>query len=207
MLGLMQDWPLLCHRIIDHAAINHAERPVITRSIEGPIHRTNYAEVRARALRVAQRLERDGIKLGDRVATLAWNTWRHLESWYGILGIGAIYHTVNPRLFPEQIVWIVNHAEDRVMMTDLTFLPLLEKIADKLPTVERYIVFTDAAHMPATTLEQRRRPTRNGSAKPTAISPGSRSTRTPPPACATPPAPPAIPRACSIPIAPTSCTR
>ncbi len=152
MLGLMQDWPLLCHRIIDHAAINHAERPVITRSIEGPIHRTNYAEVRARALRVAQRLERDGIKLGDRVATLAWNTWRHLESWYGILGIGAIYHTVNPRLFPEQIVWIVNHAEDRVMMTDLTFLPLLEKIADKLPTVERFIVFTDRAHMPATTL-------------------------------------------------------
>ena len=101
---------------------------------------------------MAQRLDRDGIKLGDRVATLAWNTWRHLESWYGILGIGAIYHTVNPRLFPEQIAWIVNHAEDRVMMTDLTFVPLLEKIADKLPTIERYIVLTDAAHMPATTL-------------------------------------------------------
>jgi fatty-acyl-CoA synthase len=152
MLGLMQDWPLLCHRIIDHAAKNHAARPVITRSIEGPIHQTNYAEIRARALRVAQRLDRDGIKLGDRVATLAWNTWRHLESWYGILGIGAIYHTINPRLFAEQIIWIVNHAEDRVLMTDLTFLPLLEKIADKLPTIERYIVFTDAAHMPATTL-------------------------------------------------------
>jgi fatty-acyl-CoA synthase len=152
MLGLMQDWPLLCHRIIDHAAHNHAGRPIITRSIEGPIHHTNYAEIRARALRVAQRLDRDGIKLGDRVATLAWNTWRHLESWYGILGIGAIYHTINPRLFPEQIVWIINHAEDRVLMTDLTFLPLLEKIADKLPTIERYIVFTDAAHMPATTL-------------------------------------------------------
>jgi fatty-acyl-CoA synthase len=152
MLGLMQDWPLLCHRIIDHAALNHGARPVITRSIEGPIHHTNYAEIRARSLRVAQRLERDGIKLGDRVATLAWNTWRHLESWYGILGIGAIYHTVNPRLFPEQIVWIINHAEDRVIMTDLTFLPLLEKIADKLPTIERVIVFTDRAHMPATTL-------------------------------------------------------
>ncbi len=152
MLGLMQDWPLLCHRIIDHAAHNHAARPIITRSIEGPIHHTNYAEIRARALRVAQRLDRDGIKLGDRVATLAWNTWRHLESWYGILGIGAIYHTINPRLFPEQIVWIINHAEDRVLMTDLTFLPLLEKIADKLPTIERYIIFTDAAHMPATTL-------------------------------------------------------
>jgi fatty-acyl-CoA synthase len=152
MLGLMQDWPLLCHRIIDHAALNHAERPVITRSIEGPIHHTNYAEIRARALQVAQRLERDGIKLGDRVATLAWNTWRHLEAWYGILGLGAIYHTINPRLFPEQMVWIINHAQDRVMITDLTFVPLLEKLADKLPTIERYIILTDAAHMPATKL-------------------------------------------------------
>ena len=152
MLGLMQDWPLLCHRIIDHAALNHAGREVITRTIEGPIHRTSYAEIRARALRVAQRLDRDGIKLGDRVATLAWNTSRHLESWYGILGIGAVYHTVNPRLFPEQIVWIINHAADRVMMTDLTFVPLLEKIADKLPSIERYIIFTDTAHMPKTSL-------------------------------------------------------
>ena len=152
MLGLMQDWPLLCHRIIDHAAIQHANRPVVTRSIEGPIHTTTYAEVRARALKLAQRLDRDGIKSGDRVATLAWNTWRHLEAWYGILGIGAIYHTVNPRLFPDQIAWIVNHAEDRVIMTDLTFLPLLESLADRLPTVERYIVLTDAAHMPATSL-------------------------------------------------------
>ena len=153
MLGLMQDWPLLLHRIIDHAAKFHGERKVITRSIEGPIVETNYAQVRARALKVAQRLAKDGIKLGDRVATLAWNTSRHLEAWYGILGIGAIYHTVNPRLFPEQIVWIVNHAEDRVLITDLTFVPLLEKIADKLPTIERYIVLTDAAHMPATTLK------------------------------------------------------
>jgi 3-(methylthio)propionyl---CoA ligase len=153
MLGLMQDWPLLCHRIIDHAATFHGERKVITRSVEGPMHETNYAEIRARALKVAQRLEKDGIKSGDRVATLAWNTWRHLESWYGILGIGAVYHTVNPRLFPEQICWIVNHAEDRVMITDLTFVPLIEKIADKLPMIERYIVLTDAAHMPQTTLK------------------------------------------------------
>jgi len=153
MLGLMQEWPLLCYRIIDHAARNHGGRPVITRSVEGPIHTTDYVEVRARSLRVAQRLDRDGIKLGDRVATLAWNTWRHLEAWYGILGIGAIYHTVNPRLFADQIVWIVNHAEDRVMMVDLTFVPLLEKLAARLPSIERYIVFTDAGHMPATTLK------------------------------------------------------
>ena len=152
MLGLMQDWPLLCHRIIDHAATYHAGRAVVSRSIEGPIHTTTYADIRKRALKVAQRLDRDGIKLGDRVGTLAWNTWRHLESWYGILGIGAIYHTVNPRLFPEQIAWIVNHAEDRMLIVDLTFVPILEKIADKLKTIERYVVLTDAAHMPATTL-------------------------------------------------------
>jgi fatty-acyl-CoA synthase len=153
MLGLMQDWPLLCHRIIDHAATYHADRPVVSRSVEGPIETTSYAEIRKRALKVAQRLQRDGIKFGDRVATLAWNTARHMEAWYGILGIGAIYHTVNPRLFPEQIVWIVNHAEDRMLVTDLTFVPLLEKLADKLPKVERYVVLTDAAHMPATSLK------------------------------------------------------
>jgi fatty-acyl-CoA synthase len=153
MLGLMQDWPLLLHRIIDHAAIFHGDRKVITRSVEGPIVETNYREVRARALKVAQRLEKDGIKLSDRVATLAWNTWRHLETWYGILGVGAIYHTVNPRLFPDQIVWIVNHAEDRMMFVDLTFVPILEKIADRLPTIERYVILTDAAHMPQTNLK------------------------------------------------------
>jgi len=152
MLGLMQNWPLLCHRVIDHAATYHPARTVVSRSLEGPFHTTNYGEIRARALKVAQRLERDGIRLGDRVATLAWNTWRHLEAWYGIMGIGAIYHTVNPRLFAEQIVWIINHAEDRVILVDLTFVPLLEKLADKLPTVERYIVLTDAAHMPPTSL-------------------------------------------------------
>ena len=152
MLGLMQDWPLLCHRIIDHAAKYHAERTIVSRSIEGPMHTTTYAEMRARARKVAQRLERDGIREGDRIATLAWNTWRHLETWYGILGLGAVYHTVNPRLFPDQIAWIVNHAEDRMIVTDLTFVPILEKLADKLTSVERYVVLTDAAHMPQTAL-------------------------------------------------------
>src|SRR5947209_2286443 len=152
MRGLMQDWPLLCHRVIDHAATYHPDRRIWSRSIEGPIHATTYPQVRSRALKLAQRLDRDGVRLGDRVATLAWNTWRHLEAWYGIMGIGAIYHTVNPRLFADQIVWIINHAEDRVILTDLTFVPLLEKLADKLPTVERYIVLTDAAHMPPTPL-------------------------------------------------------
>ncbi len=152
MLGQMQDWPLLIHKIIDFAGIQHGRQEVVSRLVEGPIHRIGYRDLRGRALKVAQRLARDGIKLGDRVATLAWNTHRHLEAWYGITGIGAIYHTVNPRLFPEQIAWIINHAEDRALFTDLTFLPILEALQDKLPTIERYIVLTDRAHMPATKL-------------------------------------------------------
>jgi acyl-CoA synthetase (AMP-forming)/AMP-acid ligase II len=152
MLGQMQEWPLLIHKIIDFASSQHGDREVVSRLVEGPIHRIGYRDLRTRSLKLAQRLARDGIKLGDRVATLAWNTHRHLEAWYGITGLGAIYHTVNPRLFPEQIAWIVNHAEDRMILADLTFLPILEALQDKLPTVERYVVLTDAAHMPQTKL-------------------------------------------------------
>ena len=93
MLGLMQQWPLLCHKILDNAAIQHGKREIVSRSCEGPIVRSNYAELRQRSLKVAQRLARDGFKLGDRIATLAWNTARHLEAWYGTMGIGAVYHT------------------------------------------------------------------------------------------------------------------
>jgi acyl-CoA synthetase (AMP-forming)/AMP-acid ligase II len=150
MLGLMQDWPLLIHRVIDYAAVQHPNRSVVSRSVEGPIHRTSYAEIRKRSLQLAQRLQRDGIGLGDRVATLAWNTARHLESWYGITGMGAIYHTLNPRLFEDQLIYIANHAADRLMFLDLSFVPLAEKMADRLPTIERYVILTDAAHMPQT---------------------------------------------------------
>ncbi|MBV1701592.1 MAG: long-chain-fatty-acid--CoA ligase [Hyphomicrobiales bacterium] len=152
MLGLMQEWPLLLHRIIDHASRQFGEREVVTRSIEGPIVRTNYRQIRTRSLQLAKRLTRDGIKLGDRVATMAWNTGRHLETWYGISGIGAIYHTVNPRLHPEQIAWIINHAEDRIVFADLTFVPLLEAIAGHLKSVERFIILTDGAHLPKNNL-------------------------------------------------------
>ena len=152
MLGLMQDWPLLCHKIIDNAARQHGDREVVSRSVEGPIVRTTYRDIRARALKVAQSLERDGYRLGDRIATLAWNTARHIEAWYGIMGIGAVYHTLNPRLFPEQLVWIMNHAEDKVIFVDLTFMPLVEKIAAAVPSLNKVIVLTDAAHMPATQL-------------------------------------------------------
>ena len=152
MRGLMQDWPLLIHKVIDYAAVEHPGRAVVSRSVEGPLHRSNYAEVRRRSLRLAKRLVQDGIRAGDRVATLAWNTARHLESWYGITGVGAVYHTVNPRLFEDQIVYIVNHAEDRILLLDLTFVPLIEKLSARLPSIERYVILTDQAHMPQTSL-------------------------------------------------------
>ena len=153
MKGLMQDWPLLCHKIIDHAATYHGEREIVSRSVEGPMHRTNYRAIGERARQVAKRLDKDGIDFGDRVATMAWNTSRHMEVWYGILGLGAVYHTLNPRLFPDQIAWIMNDAEDRLLFVDLTFLPVVEAIADKVPSLEKIIVLTDAAHMPETKIK------------------------------------------------------
>lgn len=152
MLGLMQDWPLLCHKIIDNAARQHGNREIVSRSVEGPIVRTTYRDLRLRALKVAQKLEREGFRQGDRIATLAWNSARHLEAWFGIMGMGGIYHTLNPRLFPEQLVWIMNHAEDEAVFVDLTFVPLLEKLAPAVKSLKKVIVLTDAAHMPQTSL-------------------------------------------------------
>ncbi|MFB7882049.1 long-chain-fatty-acid--CoA ligase [Brevundimonas diminuta] len=148
MLGMMQDWPLTVDKILDHAKNWHGEREVVTRSVEGPIVRTTYAAIHERARRVSNALLGWGIKPSDRVATLAWNTGNHIETWYGIMGIGAVCHTLNPRLFPEQLAYIINHAEDRIIFTDLTFVPLLEAVLPHCPTVERVIVMTDAAHMP-----------------------------------------------------------
>ncbi|HEY0105762.1 MAG TPA: long-chain-fatty-acid--CoA ligase, partial [Rhizomicrobium sp.] len=143
----MQDWPLLVHKIIDHAAEWHGDREVVSRSVEGPIHRTTYRQIAVRARKVAEALDRLGIRQGDRVATLAWNTWRHIEAWYGIAGIGAVYHTLNPRLFPDQLVYIANHAQDKVLFFDVTFADLVAQIAPKLPGVELYVALTDAAHL------------------------------------------------------------
>ncbi|MEN9856231.1 MAG: hypothetical protein RL186_1049 [Pseudomonadota bacterium] len=153
MLGLMQNWPLTVDKIMDHAAINHSQREVVTRSVEGPIVRTTYADIHSRAKKVTNALLGEGIKLGDRVATLAWNSGRHMEVWYGAMGMGSVLHTLNPRLFPEQLVYIVNHAEDRLIFTDLTFVPLLEALQDKMQGVARFIVLTDKDHMPATKLK------------------------------------------------------
>jgi len=153
MLGLMQEWPLLCHKILDYAASQHGKREIVSRSVEGPIVRTNYGEILARALRVAQALDREGFGLGDRIGTLGWNTARHMEAWYGIMGVGGVYHTLNPRLFPEQIAWIMNHAEDKALFVDLSFMPIVEAIADKVKSLKKIIVMTDADHMPQSKLD------------------------------------------------------
>jgi fatty-acyl-CoA synthase len=152
MLGLMQNWPLTVDKLLDHAKQWHPNREIVSRSVEGPIVRTNYAQIHDRSKRMSNALLGMGIKTGDRVATLAWNSARHIEVWYGIMGIGAVCHTLNPRLFPEQLVYIINHAEDRVIFTDLTFLPILEGIIGQCPTVERIVVMTDQDHMPKTGL-------------------------------------------------------
>ncbi|MET3665322.1 long-chain-fatty-acid--CoA ligase [Caulobacter sp. 1776] len=149
MQGLMQHGALTLDKIIDHAAKWHGGREVVSRSVEGPIVRTTYAQIHDRAKRVSNALLALGIKPGDRVGTLAWNTGRHIEAWYGIMGIGAVCHTLNPRLFPEQIAWIADHAGDRVIFTDLTFLPIIAAILPRLPHVEYVVVLTDRGHMPA----------------------------------------------------------
>ena len=146
--GLMQDWPLTIDKILDHAARWHGDVEVVSRSVEGPITRTRYSDVHIRAKRLSRCLLDLGIKTGDRVATLAWNTGRHLEAWYGIMGIGAICHTLNPRLFAEQLCYIINHAEDRILLLDTSFLPFLRQHRASLPTVQHVIILTDEMNMP-----------------------------------------------------------
>lgn len=148
MLNLMQNWPLVVPRLLDHAALNHGTREIVTQTVEGGLHRSNWAEVAGRARRLAQALDALGIGIGDRVATLAWNTHRHVECCFGIPGAGAVAHTINPRLYHEQIVYIANHAGDRVLFLDLSFVDLVEQLAPQLETIEHYVILTDRAHMP-----------------------------------------------------------
>ncbi len=146
--GLMQDAPLLISSIIRHADSCHGDTEVVSRTVEGGIHRYTYSDAHRRARQVAQALARLGVGIGDRVGTLAWNGYRHLELYYGISGMGAVTHTINPRLFPEQIAYIVGHAEDRYVCFDLTFAPLVEKLAPRCPTVQGWVAMADRAHMP-----------------------------------------------------------
>ncbi len=152
MSGTMQDWPLLLWRIIDHAALNHGQRAVITNSVEGGIRYSNWGTIHRRSKQVAQACVAMGIREGDRIGTLAWNTDRHVELWYGITGMGGVAHTLNPRLFPDQLVYIANHAGDRVLCFDISFIKLVEGLAPHLKTVETYVAMTDAAHLPESSL-------------------------------------------------------
>ncbi|MDF3031992.1 MAG: long-chain fatty acid--CoA ligase [Moraxellaceae bacterium] len=149
MLGLMMDRPLLISSLLTHALTSHPEAEIVTRRVEGDIHRSNWRAIGARAGKAAQALARLGMQPGDRIATLAWNTYRHMELYFGVSGSGMVLHTINPRLFPEQIAWIANHAEDRLLFVDLTFLPLVDAIRTQLPKLEKVVVLCDPAAMPA----------------------------------------------------------
>jgi fatty-acyl-CoA synthase len=144
----MQDHPLMNSSLIEHAATYHPDTEIVSRLPEGPIRRTNWAGVREVSKQVANALTQFGIQPGDRVGTLAWNSDRHLALYYGVSGSGAVLHTVNPRLFADQITYIINHAEDQVLFFDITFARLVEQLAPQLKTVRAFIAMTDREHMP-----------------------------------------------------------
>ena len=149
MLGLMQDHPLLISSLIEFAERHHGEGEIVSRRVEGDLHRYSYKDVARRARQVANAL--DGLKLGfsDRVATLAWNGYRHLELYFGVSGSGRVLHTLNPRLHPDQIAWIANHAEDSVLCFDMSFLPIVKAIQGKATTIRHWVALCDADELPA----------------------------------------------------------
>jgi len=149
MNGSMMQLPLLISSLLVHAERHHGEQEVVSRRVEGDIHRTTYRELAARSRRMAKALAGLGVGSGERIATLAWNGHRHLELYYAVSGSGAVLHTLNPRLHPDQVVYIADHAEDQVLCFDLTFLPLVEAIAGRVKTIKKFVAMTDRAHMPA----------------------------------------------------------
>ena len=149
MLGLMQDRPLAISSLIEFAERHHGDAEIVSRRVEGDLHRSSWAGVARRARQVARALDAEGLAFGDRVATLAWNGYRHLELYYGVSGSGRVLHTVNPRLHPDQIAWIVNHAEDRILAFDLSFLPLVQAVQARCPAVTKWIALCDADRLSA----------------------------------------------------------
>jgi len=149
MLGLMQDQPLAISSLIEFAARHHHDGQIVSRRVEGDIHRTTYREAAARARQVANALDRLGLAFSDRVATLAWNGYRHFELYFGIAGSGRVVHTLNPRLAPDQVVWIANHAEDRVIAFDMSFLPIIKAVWRQCTTVKHWIALCEADALPA----------------------------------------------------------
>lgn len=156
MHGLMMDTQLMVSSILRHAERNFTNREIFSVTNDNPEHRYTYKDCARRTRMLANALDKLGLQRGDRVATLAWNDYRHLEAYYAIAGAGYVCHTVNPRLFPEQLVYIINHAEDQWLLTDPMFVPLLEKLIGQIGGVKGFIVLTDEAHMPATSLPNAR---------------------------------------------------
>jgi fatty-acyl-CoA synthase len=152
MNGLMMNMPLMISSLIKHAGLHHGDTEIVSRLTEGGFHRYTYADAHRRSRQLANALAALGVGKSDRIGTLAWNNHRHFELYFGVSGIGAICHTVNPRLFPEQIVYIINHADDAYVFFDLTFAPLVEKIAAQCKGVKGWVAMTDRAHMPQTAL-------------------------------------------------------
>ena len=148
MQGLMMQMPLRISSLIDFAATYHGATEIVSRTVEGPIHRYTYKDAQLRSKRLANALTALGVQQGDRIGTLAWNGYRHFEIYYAVSGMGAVCHTINPRLFPPQIAYIINHAEDSYLFVDLTFLPLVEALAEHLTKLKGVVVMTDEAHMP-----------------------------------------------------------
>jgi len=151
LMGQMMQMPLMISSLLTHAARHSADTEIVSKRVEGDVHRYTYRDAELRARKLAQALARLGCQPGDRVGTLAWNGYRHFEIYYGTSGSELVCHTINPRLFPEQIAWIINDAEDRVLCFDLNFLPLVEKLAPGLSSVKHFVLMTDRAHMPAQT--------------------------------------------------------
>ena len=149
MLGQMQNHPLLISSLIEHAERHHPDGEIVSRRVEGDVHRTHWAEVAKRARQVANALDADKLADSDRVATLAWNGYRHLELYFGVSGSQRVLHTLNPRLHPQQLAWIINHAEDTVVCFDTTFTPLIAAVHSKCPTVKRWVALCDADKLPA----------------------------------------------------------
>ena len=149
MNGSMMQQPLLISSLLTHAERHHGEQQIVSRRVEGDVHRYTFSELAARSRRMANALAALGVGFSDRVATLAWNGYRHMELYYAASGSGAVLHTLNPRLHPDQVVWIADHAEDQILFFDLTFLPLVEAIAGRVSTIKTFVAMTDRAHMPA----------------------------------------------------------
>ncbi|MBU2678144.1 MAG: long-chain-fatty-acid--CoA ligase [Gammaproteobacteria bacterium] len=152
MHGLMMNTPLLISSIAEHASKFHGDREIVSVTADNPRHRYTFRDAIGRAKQLANALDKMGLEQGDRVATIAWNDYRHLETYYAVSGAGYVCHTINPRLFPEQLIFIINHAEDRWIFTDVMFVPLLEKLLPQIKGVEGFVIMTDEAHMPDTSL-------------------------------------------------------